>query len=616
MRIKAKYDTFRFQVSRSHQPKKAEKKQQQLWYPSFHRLETSNIITMASSPPRSRDSLPVSPLNLLPPPPKLRPRPGLKKLTPTVVVDNAATFNQQQQHQQQIMYEQQHREQHQQQQQQLLYEDHETLVEQTDESTSRLLMKSECKGSGGRKRSSGSLVHSIPKFSQVKPNGRLTEVQRVLQSRIILKQQQKQREQQEQLQQEMDRQHHHQIQLQKSSKNSQVQPQAPLLPMGKATNLLQNIISLHERRISPPKSFVSASSSSEPFSVPSLTTTIVPSTSSSLVCGAFSSSSSSSSTSSSPSSSTSHFKRRGRKLAKEAICHVVITPSSTDSARVNPEEKNDEESAVEIFPSSLNQPPILPRLSEVTITPTSVPSSQPPRKRSPIDSALDLRLVEKSPSPEIVEVDVDPIQPDDDDDEDDIAAPDNDEEEEEEEVEPVTFPPWLSVADFERTGMPQGYIFCPNANVFVHPSVLSPSLFSRFQLPLPTSNVPFSALQTQGSVTQSTSTDSATSSIPTMESLQSVIRVRPQKPEIHRINSLMGAKPNTSLSIESISSPTHPTTVMTPKSAAASAATRKRKASSTNLIPSDGNNEVRSNILTPSKERSKISLFSFVGQYL
>ena len=57
-----------------------------------------------------------------------------------------------------------------------------------ESSTSRLLMKSECKGAG-RKRSSGSLIHSIPKFSQVKPNGRLTEVQKVLQSRIIMKQQ-------------------------------------------------------------------------------------------------------------------------------------------------------------------------------------------------------------------------------------------------------------------------------------------------------------------------------------------------------------------------------------------------------------------------------------------
>ena len=33
--------------------------------------------------------------------------------------------------------------------------------------TSRLLTKNDCRGTGGRKRNSGSLIHSIPKFSQV-----------------------------------------------------------------------------------------------------------------------------------------------------------------------------------------------------------------------------------------------------------------------------------------------------------------------------------------------------------------------------------------------------------------------------------------------------------------
>jgi len=51
-------------------------------------------------------------------------------------------------------------------------------------------MKSECKGGGGRKRSAnGSLVHSIPKFSEVRPNEKLAEVQKMLQNRIIMKQQ-------------------------------------------------------------------------------------------------------------------------------------------------------------------------------------------------------------------------------------------------------------------------------------------------------------------------------------------------------------------------------------------------------------------------------------------
>ena len=33
--------------------------------------------------------------------------------------------------------------------------------------TSRLLTKNDCRATGGRKRNSGSLIHSIPKFSQV-----------------------------------------------------------------------------------------------------------------------------------------------------------------------------------------------------------------------------------------------------------------------------------------------------------------------------------------------------------------------------------------------------------------------------------------------------------------
>ena len=37
----------------------------------------------------------------------------------------------------------------------------------SSEKTSRLLTKNDCRGGGGRKRNSGSLIHSIPKFSQV-----------------------------------------------------------------------------------------------------------------------------------------------------------------------------------------------------------------------------------------------------------------------------------------------------------------------------------------------------------------------------------------------------------------------------------------------------------------
>lgn len=67
-----------------------------------------------------------------------------------------------------------------------------------DGKTSRLLTKSECKGGrGGRRKNpdgsggsgGGSLIHSIPKFSQVMPKGgKISEVQKVLQSRLLMRQ--------------------------------------------------------------------------------------------------------------------------------------------------------------------------------------------------------------------------------------------------------------------------------------------------------------------------------------------------------------------------------------------------------------------------------------------
>ena len=49
------------------------------------------------------------------------------------------------------------------------------------------------RGSGLRK-TSGSLVHSIPKFSKVRPTEKLSEVQKVLQDRILSRQRMKQQQ--------------------------------------------------------------------------------------------------------------------------------------------------------------------------------------------------------------------------------------------------------------------------------------------------------------------------------------------------------------------------------------------------------------------------------------
>eukprot|EP00096_Caligus_rogercresseyi_P013609 TRINITY_DN6238_c0_g1_i1.p1 TRINITY_DN6238_c0_g1~~TRINITY_DN6238_c0_g1_i1.p1 ORF type:complete len:279 (+),score=89.67 TRINITY_DN6238_c0_g1_i1:167-1003(+) len=76
-----------------------------------------------------------------------------------------------------------------------------------EKKTSRLLMKSECRSAGGRRKNgSSSLVHSIPKFSEVK-GGQLSEVQKVLQSRLLSRQRLKQQQQlqQQQIQQLQDK---------------------------------------------------------------------------------------------------------------------------------------------------------------------------------------------------------------------------------------------------------------------------------------------------------------------------------------------------------------------------------------------------------------------------
>ena len=70
------------------------------------------------------------------------------------------------------------------------------IEDHTEDKTSRLLMKTDCKGGrGGRKRNgdgNSSLVHSIPKFSEVVPKGgKMSAVQKVLQSRLLLKQREK-----------------------------------------------------------------------------------------------------------------------------------------------------------------------------------------------------------------------------------------------------------------------------------------------------------------------------------------------------------------------------------------------------------------------------------------
>ena len=75
----------------------------------------------------------------------------------------------------------------------------------------------------------------------------------------------------------------------------------------------------------------------------------------------------------------------------------------------------------------------------------------------------------------------------------------------------------LKPEDYNKFGMPSGYIFWPTANVFVHPTVLQqqqqdPSRLAKNQTPLPTLPTPVGSGPAD-----------------TMQSLSSVMRVRPQK---------------------------------------------------------------------------------------
>ncbi len=303
--------------------------------------------------------------------------------------------------------------------------------------TSRLLMKSDCKG---RKRNSRSLVHSIPKFSQVRPNERLTEVQKVLQSRIISKQQ---RLMQQQQQQQHDHANespvsitHDQVMKPKSDVNrsktplmqySEIKPKALQHVESsslQASNLLQNIVSLHRQRVSGSLQIIPASCTTT-----TATTTMTTATASSLTASTTGGSS----------------KRRGRKPAKEEICHVVTAVSDDRTKKAD-------------LPAMTNLPPAisLPVFSEVTITPTSAPHPDSKRRIQDLDRALD--LTKSRTSPEVVDLSSSPS-----------TTPTST-------TTSTPLPPMLNPVDFERLGSPQGYVFCPSSNVFVHPSALDRQL--------------------------------------------------------------------------------------------------------------------------------------------
>ena len=403
-------------------------------------------VTRVNKAHQSNMSSPDDSHHHLPPLPKLRPRPGLNHHEAVTIPASARGHRraQQQQHQRQ---QQRHHQRHdpdvteqQQQQSEVI----------TDETTSRLLMKSECKGGSGRRKNTGSLVHSIPKFSQVKPNERLTEVQKVLQSRILAK-----KHQQQMMQHQERTTQHHPVPFSSTTTSSK---SSTACSNGlQAANLLQNIITFHEQNSS----------------TTSVTTA--------------------SSTSVRPNKPISQ-KRRGRKPAKEEICHVV--KQQRNSSRIQDDDEEEEEEEAIDPPVHSSSSSYLPRLSEVTITPTNSTS----------DSALDLRKDRpRSPSPEVIEIPVDPSR---------ITVPSS-------RSHPLTPPAVMHPSDYERLGMPLGYIYCPRTNMFLHPSVLSQQ---QQQQSLPQQQQPQQQQQQHLLVPKKQRVQDS------FQSLQGVMRVRPQRP--------------------------------------------------------------------------------------
>ena len=323
----------------------------------------------------------------LPPLPKLRPRPGFQQPPETSTSAKQVTNN-------------------------------EEVLEPADAKTSRLLMKTDYKcGPSGKKRSSGSLIHSIPKFSQVRPNGKLTEVQKMLQSRILSR-----RERLQKMKLAEEQRQHQQPQPQLGQQHIALQTHED--SRLRASSLLQNIISLHEQRIS-------AGDEVE----------ITPSTST---------------------SSTSGIKRRGRKPAKNEICHVVANleeePEIEEPRVPSPPAITIQRIDIgESSKSSLTSG--LPHLSEVTITPAV--SVDKNRGSDVLEGVLDLRKSrKKSESPEIIELDC------------------------AKKAETPTMkriPAILTPQDFERLGLPAGYVFCPSSGLFVHGLALNPNYEERSQ---------------------------------------------------------------------------------------------------------------------------------------
>ena len=106
---------------------------------------------------------------LLPPLPKLRRRPGLSKVGERQSDQNLISPPKKRK----ISVED--------------YKHHRQSPSEEDAQTSRLLTKSECGRGGGRSKKS-SLIHSIPKFTEVVPNGN-QEIKQLLQGRLVSKQQ-------------------------------------------------------------------------------------------------------------------------------------------------------------------------------------------------------------------------------------------------------------------------------------------------------------------------------------------------------------------------------------------------------------------------------------------
>jgi hypothetical protein len=409
------------------------------------------------------------------------------------------------------------------------------LVNNCDGKTSRLLMKTDCKGGrGGRKRNGDgntSLVHSIPKFSEVAPkSGGISEVQKVLQSRLLSKRKERQQEkmQDNNNKNTLDKINHKNpntlseasmaVNVSEAYSISRLQKNMDVTNQSndevscidlKATNILQNMITLHEQKTESTKTstmnIIQQPQRNNIFEGNSKCLQVrTPASLLSMQKNVFSGATTKTMVVndqnfktpgfdnfrgtplvSSNATLNSNNRRKSRKPNKLEICHVVqdniakckqegeITSPITLNASTEPN-GGDTSSTSHLKRYSFIEEKTVHLSPEVTITPTKMVIQRDDISTNTLTSQNEIlnlskaknnlnsptyqhsynenlsELLPKSPITEVQHEICKDINKD-------LTKPNQ---------------PILSPEQYEASGLPSGYIYWPTANVFVHPSTI------------------------------------------------------------------------------------------------------------------------------------------------